>query len=1197
MKTFSHHPRHLLCLCLLFVLSIDVAVSQWTWAPLPNHPRQRVVGNDSILFYAFREGIFQSTDAGLSWERRYFDSTLTYPGIVDNPVFVFGNLVFVQMDNALLRSDDGGVNFQIVLNTEIQYMDIIGDSVLLAYKKNGTSTNSGIFYGSSDAGLSWNAIYSDPITQTDVPGSIQSIRASNDRFYAVSNHPHHLIFILDTAFNMTVHQYIYAYFFRGREVFEMGDTLLMWTTPQTTSSAPLDTSFHFSVDSGATWQAGPDLPNGHRVKGLDYDGTTFYAGTADGLFTSPNPISVAWQYHGPIPLPHKDSTFYSLAVIEGDLYATYGEYPLIKTTDLGASWETVFDGIGGPSSFSLNQISVLDSFWMGLSRGIRPTSFSSTDQGDSWNVSHIPELYGLNTTQGIESIMRISDSVIVAVAGPPTSGDTYFRTADNGQSWSSSLFAVKRIAKHGPFTMAYSGILSISLDEGLNFQISAFNGSVIDVWANDTVIFAATYEGIYHSLDSGANWTFFDVPNNLAWNASQYPFIAAIDNRIYFSYQELYMTEDFGASYQIVDSSWGNYSLVSASGQLFRSNVFGIAWSQDSGQSWIDIGGNLTDGVHFSTPGYGSLQYIKPYLFVQRSQRGLAYRQIEDLPCLGNGAVECHPISGRVYLEDSLNCVYDGTEAPATGHVLEITPGPQYVYPGQDGQYSFQLSTGLYNFRILPQEYYEWVCPADSTEFTQVQITGPYTLNLGLVESAPDSQIVDVNVSIICPAPPNPNFPVCYDVLYYNLGTDTATGVIEFLYDNQELIFLPGLSTGVSSIGDSLLRWSLDSLPLHEARLAHLCFTPLGSLGDSIQVQANALVDSFEINPLDNFRLRTDVLVGSYDPNDKLVEPDGDVPPGTDQFTYTIRFQNTGTDTAYFVQILDTLDSQLDPLSIRPLGGSHAYQFDISPEGNPSWTFPNILLPDSGANLQASQGYVLFEIQTDEPMVFGDTIRNGAAIYFDSNEPVITPEVISPVGLPDTLVHDTLVLKAGWNLISFDVFPDSQLISAVFSAAHGIDSANLIHIAGFDGATLTYDPTSTQNSLQKIRLGGAYWVKVTTPDTLLLSGHPIPVAYQGLWNQGWNLIAYLPQQSTTPENFFSSYIADGSLAYLIGFDEGIQIFDPSLPTYLNTLTSLENGKGYWIKTTQTIGAKGNVPPAWLFPPSVAQPVGGPTGTE
>ncbi|MEZ4955692.1 MAG: T9SS type A sorting domain-containing protein [Saprospiraceae bacterium] len=142
--------------------------------------------------------------------------------------------------------------------------------------------------------------------------------------------------------------------------------------------------------------------------------------------------------------------------------------------------------------------------------------------------------------------------------------------------------------------------------------------------------------------------------------------------------------------------------------------------------------------------------------------------------------------------------------------------------------------------------------------------------------------------------------------------------------------------------------------------------------------------------------------IGSYDPNDKLAFPIGyDDEHFIEQnidLEYLIRFQNTGTDTAFRVVIRDTLSPFLDVASVRPGASSHNYNFDISGPGILKFTFDNILLPDSTTNLSASQGFIKYRISQKENVPLGSVINNSAAIYFDFNEPVITNTTYHTVG-------------------------------------------------------------------------------------------------------------------------------------------------------------------------------------------------------
>jgi uncharacterized repeat protein (TIGR01451 family) len=157
-----------------------------------------------------------------------------------------------------------------------------------------------------------------------------------------------------------------------------------------------------------------------------------------------------------------------------------------------------------------------------------------------------------------------------------------------------------------------------------------------------------------------------------------------------------------------------------------------------------------------------------------------------------------------------------------------------------------------------------------------------------------------------------------------------------------------------------------------------------------------------ENDELASFSIDCQANIGAYDPNDKAGYPIGwdedHLIEVNEAIEYKIRFQNTGTDTAFKVVILDTLSQYLNVASLRPGVSSHPYQLDILPHAVLQFTFDNIMLPDSNVNEAASHGFVKFRIdqQTNNPL--GSMIFNRAAIYFDFNEPVITNTTFHTVG-------------------------------------------------------------------------------------------------------------------------------------------------------------------------------------------------------
>ena len=208
---------------------------------------------------------------------------------------------------------------------------------------------------------------------------------------------------------------------------------------------------------------------------------------------------------------------------------------------------------------------------------------------------------------------------------------------------------------------------------------------------------------------------------------------------------------------------------------------------------------------------------------------------------------------------------------------------------------------------------------------------------------------------------------------------------------------------------------------------------------------------------------------GSFDPNDKQGFPLGfgdtnRIRPGQ-ALEYLISFQNTGTDTAFTVQIRDTLSAWLDAGTIRPGASSHPYTWNLSGPGVLTFRFDNIMLPDSNVNLTGSQGFVSFWIDQKPEVPLETQILNTAAIYFDFNAPVITNQTLHTVGVdyitavkdfekqevptigvqPNPAEKETLVsLPPGTErLVVFDVLGRSLRVLQVRGATVRLERGNL----------------------------------------------------------------------------------------------------------------------------------------------------------
>jgi len=189
-------------------------------------------------------------------------------------------------------------------------------------------------------------------------------------------------------------------------------------------------------------------------------------------------------------------------------------------------------------------------------------------------------------------------------------------------------------------------------------------------------------------------------------------------------------------------------------------------------------------------------------------------------------------------------------------------------------------------------------------------------------------------------------------------------------------------------------RMEMDQIPFHPT--SNKVSAAIEGCGVNAQGRVSqGFINMFEA---DDESLFTDVdcqeNIGAFDPNDKTGYPIG---YGKNHFidqnkklTYHIRFQNTGTDTAFTVVVLDTLTEHLDVASLQLLSASHDYTMTILKENILKFAFNDILLVDSFKNEPLSHGYIRFEIDQKLDVPLGTVINNSAAIYFDFNEPVIT---------------------------------------------------------------------------------------------------------------------------------------------------------------------------------------------------------------
>lgn len=360
-------------------------------------------------------------------------------------------------------------------------------------------------------------------------------------------------------------------------------------------------------------------------------------------------------------------------------------------------------------------------------------------------------------------------------------------------------------------------------------------------------------------------------------------------------------------------------------------------------------------------------------------------------------------VSGQVYIDNNQNCSFDaGVDVPIS-HWVDFNSGSNGAYSNPNGHYSIDLPAGpitasLWSGFFGIYSYYSVACPVGNLHdlpFQEVDTTG-----LDFVLQA-DTSIHDLMITqqlwAVRPGFVHPNL-----ICIRNIGTETVSPVVTWTHDS--LIQFQSATPAPSSYDPNTQTgvWNLPPL----GPLQTICIDidgyldPSVPLGTIVTNTASVASDPSETVLQDNVDTTEAVVVGSYDPNDKQATPAGTGRSGlidedTEWFTYRIRFQNTGTDTAFYVTIRDTLDADFLPYSVETLGSSHPYELTIDKGGAMRFFFDWILLPDSGTNLEASQGYVLFRVKRREGMQPGEQLTNTAAIYFDFNAPIITNTTVN----------------------------------------------------------------------------------------------------------------------------------------------------------------------------------------------------------
>lgn len=395
----------------------------------------------------------------------------------------------------------------------------------------------------------------------------------------------------------------------------------------------------------------------------------------------------------------------------------------------------------------------------------------------------------------------------------------------------------------------------------------------------------------------------------------------------------------------------------------------------------------------------------------------------------------CGSVSGTSWYDVDGDCVQDGNEVAIPYSVLVIEPGPEIVLTDADGSYAFTLPNGDYTLEqndatLVP------ICPVvQPVPFTLASDASIIDLANGSTEPLDIALYTTTGVA-------RPGFEHDIYAMVRNLspqvsGPITATIVFDPILTPISATPAPTLTAG------NTWTWELPAFgSFGEVSIALSTSVPVGTPLGTVLTHTLNVSNTLPENTLTNNTALLNVTVtGSFDPNDKIARTSSG--QSTTQYfieedewvDYTIRFQNTGTDTAFTVVITDTMSATLDLLGFEQGVASHPFSVSFKPGRVVEWRFEDILLPDSNTNEAASHGLVQFRIKPAAPLSPGTIMSNTANIYFDFNEPVITE--------PSVLVVETTTGTAGPDARRTRVFPNPAQETIWIEAPYGLRSVEI----------------------------------------------------------------------------------------------------------------------------------------------------------
>lgn len=584
------------------------------------------------------------------------------------------------------------------------------------------------------------------------------------------------------------------------------------------------------------------------------------------------------------------------------------------------------------------------------------------------------------------------------------------------QTYKGDLYVTGNIGAPFNAIAKYDGVKWDTLKKGLEGagpQFGRAYGRSLEVF-NDTLFVGGRFTMTQHANNENiASWdglAWHDVPKTdrqvYALHATKSKLVAYAPGTTRFGNQNIenlaYLKDNKWHRMGLISGDWiGAAEITDIDGEIYMHTLGSTIGGEYVGHSVVYYRNNKWERTsQFKRYGNYELTSYRGRIIVSHpgSSCGTEIKGLGVLCDLNT----CSSVSGQVFVDKNDNCKRD--DEVGVPYPKIIIDGDRYAVGDHQGNWRAFLPVGQYDVSYSPPKYFESSCEAQTVDISVASSTIGFgtagELNFPISAIAPYK---DLEVSITG-GRARVGFDAYVQVSVKNVGTTPITGNLITTLDDIQIY---QSNDADMDFDGKKLDWDFGRLETFESKRAIINYkvpAEIDLMGEKLVIVTSGNIDGIDRDSTNNKDTAVIEITAAYDPNEKEVNPKGVDVAGiqgavlgkeTNEFIYTIHFQNTGNDTAFTVVLKDTFDQNLDLSTLEIIDASHSMKLLHNDGRAFNFRFDNILLPDSSTNLVGSQGFVKFKISTVKNLPFNTEIKNRASIYFDYNPPIHTNEVVN----------------------------------------------------------------------------------------------------------------------------------------------------------------------------------------------------------